>query len=70
LTIILLEESIEFITCEGAHISKILTIHDYKRRSKDSSNCHIITRLILADKNDYSSLYNCRILHEYLYMYV
>jgi len=56
LTIILLEESIEFITCEGAHISKILTIHDYKRRSEDSSNCHIFTRLILADKNDYSSL--------------
>jgi len=39
LTIILLAESIEFITSEGAHISKMLTIHDYKRRSEGSCNC-------------------------------
>jgi len=39
LTIILLAESIDFTTCEGAHISKMLTIHDYKRRSEGSCNC-------------------------------
>jgi len=39
LTIILLAESIEFTTCEGAHISKMLTIDDYKRRSEGSCNC-------------------------------
>jgi len=52
LTIILLAESIEFITYEGAHISKTLTIHDYKRRC----NYHITTRLILAAEKVYSSL--------------
>jgi len=41
LTIILLAKSIEFTSCEGAHISKMLTIHDYKRRSDVSCNCHI-----------------------------
>jgi len=44
----LLAESIEFTTCEGAHVSKMLTIHDYKRRSEGSCNCYTITRLILA----------------------
>jgi len=39
LTIIVLAESIDFTTCEGAHISKMLTIHDYKRRSEGSCNC-------------------------------
>jgi len=48
LTIIVLAESIDLTTCEGAHISKMLTIHDYKRRSEGSCNCHTITRLILA----------------------
>jgi len=56
LTIILLAESIEFITYEGAHVSKILTIHDHKRRSEGSCNCHITTRLILAAEKVYSSL--------------
>jgi len=48
LKIILLAESIKFITWEGAHISKTLNIHDYKRRSEGSCNCHTITKLILA----------------------
>jgi len=39
LTIILLAESIELTTCEGAHISKMPTIHDYRRRSESSCNC-------------------------------
>jgi len=39
LTIILLAESIEFITCEGAHISKTLSIPDYKRHSEGFCNC-------------------------------
>jgi len=45
LTIILPAESIEFITYEGAHISKILIIHDYKRRSEVSCNYYITTSL-------------------------
>jgi len=56
LTIIVLAESIDFTTCEGAHTSKILTIHDYKRRSEGSCNYHITTRLILAAEKVYSSL--------------
>jgi len=28
-----------FITWEGAHFSKTLAIHDYKRRSEGSCNC-------------------------------
>jgi len=36
LTIIVLAESIDFTTCEGAHISKMLTIYDYKPRSEGS----------------------------------
>jgi len=44
----LLAESIEFINLEGAHISKTLTIHAYKRCSEDSFNCHTTTRLIVA----------------------
>jgi len=39
---ILFAESIEFTTC------KMLTIHDYKRRSEGSCNFHTTTRLILA----------------------
>jgi len=39
LTAILLAESIEFTTCEGGHISKMQTIHDYKRRSEGSCSC-------------------------------
>jgi len=56
LTIIVLAESIEFITYEGAHIRKILIIHDYKRRSEGSCNYQITTRLILAAAKVYSSL--------------
>jgi len=48
----LLAESIKFTTCEGAHISKMLTIYDYKRRSEGSTT----TRLILAAEKVYSCL--------------
>jgi len=30
---------IELITCKGDHISKTLTLHDYKRRPEVSCNC-------------------------------
>jgi len=45
LTIIVLAESIDFTTCEGAHISKMLTIHVAQRAL---AIVHTITRLILA----------------------
>jgi len=65
LTIILLAESIEFITSEGAHISKMLTIHDYKRRSEGSCNCYTTTRLkkfIVVYKTEgyCTNIYMCR----------
>jgi len=40
LAIIFLAENIESNTCEGAHISKTMTTHDYKRRSEGSCNCY------------------------------
>jgi len=49
----LLAESIEFTTCEGAHISKMLTIHDYKRPSEGSCNiavCRMSTLLLILSR--------------------
>jgi len=66
----LLAESIEFTTCEGAHISKMLTIYDYKRRSEGSCNCHITTKLILAAEKFIVHKCFCRVARMFIYVFI